>query len=69
MTPTLTWRTSSYSGTQGNCVEVASTPDTILVRDSKDRTGPTLAFGIADWTNFTAGVQVGVAKCQPSGTE
>jgi hypothetical protein len=40
------WRTSSYSGANGNCVQVASTaPDTIAVRDSQDPRGPRLAFG------------------------
>ncbi|WP_433664669.1 DUF397 domain-containing protein [Nocardia sp. CA-128927] len=32
----LTWRTSSYSGTNGGeCVEIAFDGDTVLVRDSK----------------------------------
>jgi hypothetical protein len=37
------WRTSSKSG-GGNCVEVKITPDRVLVRDSKDRSGPVLSF-------------------------
>jgi len=42
----LTWRTSSYSGSNGgNCIEVAITPDTVAIRDSKDADGPVLAFG------------------------
>jgi Domain of unknown function (DUF397) len=49
-----TWRTSSYSGTQGNCVEVAATPDTMTIRDSKNRTGPALTFETTDWINFTS---------------
>jgi Domain of unknown function (DUF397) len=31
------WRTSSYSGTNGNCVEVGGAAGTVLVRDTKDR--------------------------------
>lgn len=31
------WRTSSRSGGEGNCVEVAGLADAIGVRDSKDR--------------------------------
>lgn len=42
----LNWRTSSYSGGNGGaCVEVArNLPGIVAVRDSKDRTGPVLAF-------------------------
>jgi Domain of unknown function (DUF397) len=55
------WRTSSYSGTNGgNCVEVArNLPGIVAVRDSKDRTGPVLTFGPAQWDAFTAGLRSG----------
>jgi Domain of unknown function (DUF397) len=46
------WRTSSYSGTNGNCVEVAPAPDDVLVRDSKDRTGPALTVPTPAWQAF-----------------
>ena len=52
------WRRSSYSnGTGGNnCVEVALTGDTILIRDSK-LTGkqdvPKLVIGRPDWAALT----------------
>ena len=42
---TLTWRKSTRSGAAGHCVEVANVPSTVLVRDSKDVTGPVLAEG------------------------
>ncbi|MFD0305102.1 DUF397 domain-containing protein [Streptomyces sp. NPDC127119] len=47
------WRASSYSGGQGNCVEVAGnlTPLT-PVRDSKRPAGPVLAFSRNAWTSF-----------------
>jgi hypothetical protein len=48
----IIWRTSSYSGTNGGCVEVAPTPDAVLVRDSKDRTGPALTVPTATWHAF-----------------
>ncbi|MER5752756.1 DUF397 domain-containing protein [Streptomyces sp. NPDC002088] len=48
-----TWRTSSYSGGQGNCVEVADNLLTLIpVRDSKHPTGPALAFSLSAWTAF-----------------
>ncbi len=65
----LIWRTSSYSGTNGNCVEVgrrtsnyssnggacvevAPAPDAVLIRDSKDRTGPALTVPTPAWQTF-----------------
>ncbi|RIV34387.1 DUF397 domain-containing protein [Micromonospora radicis] len=48
------WRTSARSGdTGGNCVEVADNlPGVVLVRDSKDRSGPSLAFAPTAWRSF-----------------
>lgn len=49
----LTWRKSSYSGSDGGqCVEIAASPGTIHVRDSKDKAGPTLAFTASEWAAF-----------------
>lgn len=51
------WRTSSYSGGQGNCVEVAIMPGNVVaVRDSKDRAGPELVFTGRAWTAFIQAV-------------
>ncbi|HEX5407595.1 MAG TPA: DUF397 domain-containing protein [Pseudonocardiaceae bacterium] len=47
-----TWRKSSYSGDNGNCVEVAWPAPGVAVRDSKCPTGPTLAFPTATWRAF-----------------
>jgi hypothetical protein len=48
------WVRSSYSGGDGgNCVEVATGPGAVRVRDSKDREGGTLAFAPAAWNAFT----------------
>jgi hypothetical protein len=57
----LTWRTSSYSGSNGgNCIEVAATTgNTVAVRDSNDPRGPVLAFGPQDWQRFAAQVKAG----------
>ena len=54
------WRKSSYSGANGgNCVEVADGPGAVQVRDSKDKDGPRLAFGLEMWKAFTASVRAG----------
>lgn len=55
-----TWRTSSYSGAQGDCVAVATLASgRWAVRDTKDPHGPVLIFNAAEWAAFTAGVRAG----------
>ncbi|MER6112024.1 DUF397 domain-containing protein [Streptomyces hirsutus] len=55
------WFKSSYSsGTDGNsCVELAVTPGTVHVRDSKNAEGPRLAFAPDTWTSFVPYVSEG----------
>ncbi|MFE7414508.1 DUF397 domain-containing protein [Streptomyces laurentii] len=50
----LAWFKSSYSDSaNGNdCVEVATVPGTVHVRDSKDVERPALAFEAGAWTGF-----------------
>ncbi|MGH3695828.1 MAG: DUF397 domain-containing protein [Pseudonocardiaceae bacterium] len=48
----IVWHTSSYSTTNGDCVEVAPAPDQVLVRDSKDPDGPALAIPTPTWRTF-----------------
>lgn len=49
----MQWRKSSFSGsTGGNCVEVAWPTRQVAIRDSKNSTGPTLAFPRAGWAAF-----------------
>ena len=49
------WRKSSYSANGGEaCVETASNDGTILIRDTTDRDGGTLAFTADAWSRFTA---------------
>ncbi|GAA3509078.1 DUF397 domain-containing protein [Actinomadura keratinilytica] len=44
------WRTSSYSGSGDQCVEVAALPDGLCaVRDSKDPSGPALILSAKGW--------------------
>ena len=52
-----TWRKASYSATNGNCVEVADAPSLVLVRDTTDRDGGTLAFGADAWESFIGGLK------------
>lgn len=53
----LTWRKSSYSGNNNNCVEVADGGERLAVRDSKDSAGPALLFSAEAWTSFVEGVK------------
>jgi Domain of unknown function (DUF397) len=50
----MDWRKSSYSGANGGqCVEAASA-DGVMVRDTTDRDGVTLAIPAKAWQAFTA---------------
>jgi hypothetical protein len=51
------WRKSTYSTDQGNCVEAASVPDAIAIRDSKNPNGPNLAFAPESWEAYTSHVK------------
>jgi Domain of unknown function (DUF397) len=53
----VTWRTSSYSGSNGGqCVEVAAS-GRVLVRDTKDRAGAMLTFTPEAWRVFAVGIK------------
>ena len=52
------WRKSSFSFSNGQCVEVGTGAASVGVRDSKDcEAGPVLAFPAGAWAAFTAGVK------------
>ncbi|MER5552793.1 DUF397 domain-containing protein [Streptomyces sp. NPDC002793] len=56
----LSWFKSSYSNNEGGaCVEVATCPHTVHVRDSKVTDGPTFAVAPAAWTAFLTGTVTG----------
>lgn len=56
----LEWAKSSYSGNNGNCVEVAALPGSgMALRDSKDPSGPVLTFSDAEFAAFIASTGTG----------
>ncbi|MFD8694615.1 DUF397 domain-containing protein [Kitasatospora purpeofusca] len=56
----VNWHKSSYSNNGGSCVEVSpNVPGLVPVRDSKDPSGPVLAFPSDAWRSFVAAVQAG----------
>jgi hypothetical protein len=60
-TTELTWFKSTYCGSDGDaCVEVATCPTTIHIRDSKNTSGPQLALSPTTWTEF---VEFAAGEC------
>ena len=53
------WRKASYSGNGGgSCVEVGNAPCVVLVRDTTNRSGVTLAVPSEAWQAFTVGLRL-----------
>ena len=57
--PALNWRTSSASAGLTECVEVATSSSFVLARDSRDQSGPVLAFTPAQWAGLVQRVKAG----------
>ena len=53
----MDWRKSTYSGATGSCVETASSDGVVVVRDTTNRDGGTLAFSANAWSAFMAGIK------------
>ena len=56
----MIWRKSSHSGGNGGgCVEVGTPAEVgrVLVRDTRDRQGPVLAFSPLTWRQFAERVK------------
>jgi hypothetical protein len=54
------WAKSSFSFSNGNCVEVAELPGhSVAVRDSQDPAGPVLRFTRGGWNTFLGGARRG----------
>ncbi|MFI0512764.1 DUF397 domain-containing protein [Streptomyces sp. WSLK1-5] len=52
MSTALQWIKSSYSSSEGgNCIEVATRPSAVHIRDSKN-TGPNLTVAPGTWAAF-----------------
>jgi hypothetical protein len=56
-------KSSASNGNDTNCVEVVLGSDLVLLRDSKDREGPRLAFPAAGWTAFLLNLRTGGDIC------
>lgn len=55
----MTWRKSSFSGSGGNCVEIAATPGTVHLRSSQHPDRSVLALPPAVVAEFVAACQAG----------
>ena len=55
----VTWKKSSWSAHNGNCVEVAALSASVGVRDSKDTASPILIFDHGAWRQFLLSVKNG----------
>jgi Domain of unknown function (DUF397) len=63
----LRWRKSSFSGNGGgSCVEVGQARRDVLVRDTKDRTGPVLEITPDAWRRFAGQLKRSLAP-EPAG--
>jgi Domain of unknown function (DUF397) len=51
------WRKPRRSFPNGNCLEAGNDRSAVLVRDTKDRSGPVLRFPAQSWRNFTRAVR------------
>jgi Domain of unknown function (DUF397) len=55
------WRKSTHSGgDEGACVEVARTDRLVAVHDSKNPTGPVLAFAPTEWHALLTVIKTGI---------
>lgn len=56
----MTWKKASRSSANGeNCVELATAPGVVAVRDSKDPSGPRHRFSVAAMAEFATAIKQG----------
>jgi hypothetical protein len=53
------WRKSTYSGQDGNCVEICDMPGTVGIRDSKSPDRTVLRSTRRDWLAFILEAKAG----------
>jgi len=58
-TTRLDWRKAMRSMNHGACVQVASTTDAVVVRDTQDLGGPVMRYTPAAWCAFVDGARTG----------
>lgn len=51
------WRKSSFSSSNSDCVEIASTGDGVMIRNSNDLAQGTMTFTRAELAAFIAGAK------------
>ncbi|WP_338675204.1 DUF397 domain-containing protein [Streptomyces sp. SCSIO 30461] len=59
------WRKSSYSGGEGECVEIADVPahGGIAVRDSKNPSGPAIVLAVTAFATLIGAIQDDALTC------
>ena len=60
-----TWKKSTASANNPQCVEVAFAGQSVLVRNSRQPDGPMLSFTVPEWIAFLIGV--GNGEFEPEG--
>jgi Domain of unknown function (DUF397) len=55
----LAWLKAQSSGANGQCIEIASSPGKIAIRDSKDPDGPILVYTPGEFRAFLDGARKG----------
>jgi hypothetical protein len=58
---TLNWRKSSASAGVGECVEVATSGQAVLTRDSRAQAGPVLTLTAVQWLGLLQRIRNGEA--------
>ena len=52
------WRKSRHSLGNGNCVQVAASSNTVMVRDSTDSTSLVISYPAKTWSAFVAAAKI-----------